>query len=265
MAMPFLKAVTTDKGVNLLNRAQAGEGIIVFTRMAIGNGVYNSEEKSPEKLKTAVNLKNLKNSYKLSSTRREEDNNVKVTAIISNQDLISKEAIITEGYDINEIGLFAKIMGDVEDILLSIAVTSGEKGDYMPPFTGSETAQITQNYIVAISNDLKINLKYSDAAVAFKEDVDKQLKDFKNEVSAEQNKLNKALTKAIKDIADSKGASTTTFNPDGSVTEENSLEIVKTVFNADKSITERHEYKNGTVKVLKTVFQGNKVITTVEG
>ena len=87
----------------------------------------------------------------------------------------------------------------------------------------------------------------------------------KKEIKAEQAELKKELAKAIKDIADSKGASKTTFNPDGSVTEENSLETVKTVFNADKSITERHEYKNGTVKVLKTVFQGNKVITTVEG
>ena len=72
----------------------------------------------------------------------------------------------------------------------------------MPAFTGKETAQIIQNYIVSISNDLEISLKYSDAAVAFKSDVDKQLADFKKQVSEEQTELNKALSKAIKDIAD---------------------------------------------------------------
>ena len=132
----------------------------------------------------------------------------------------------------------------------------------MPAFTGKETAQIIQNYIVSISNDLEISLKYSDAAVAFKSDVDKQLADFKKQVSAEQTELNKSLAKAIKDIADSKGASTTTFNADGSIVTENSLETITTVFNADKSITERHAYKNGTSKTLKTVFEGKKIITT---
>jgi len=160
-------------------------------------------------------------------------------------------------------GLFAKIEGDSENTLLSIAVTSGEHGDFLPAFTGKETAQIIQNYIVSISNDLEISLKYSDAAVAFKSDVDKQLADFKKEVSAEQAELNKALAKAIKDIADSKGASTTTFNSDGSIVTENSLETITTIFNkTDKSILEKHAYKNGTTKTLKTVFEGKKIITT---
>lgn len=96
-----------------------------------------------------------------------------------------------------------------------------------------------------------------------KEQVESKLQTFKNEISASQAELNKALEKAIKDIADSKGASTTTFNADGSITTENSLETVTTTFNkADKSILEKHAYKNGTSKTLKTVFEGRKIITT---
>ena len=262
MAMPFLKAVTTDRGINLLTRSQAGDGIIIFTKMAIGNGIYSSQEKSFEQLRSAESLRGIKNSYRLSAARREGVSNVKVTAIISNQDPITKEAVVTEGYYINEIGLFAKIEGDNEDTLLSIAVTSGEQGDYMPPFTGSETAQIVQNYIVAISNDLKINMEYSDAAVAFKEDVDRQLSDFKSEVSAKQEELSQALTKAIKDIADSKGASEVTFNPDKSITEVNSLVTITTRRNPDKSFTEHYVYTDGRTKTLKTIISGNKIITT---
>ena len=263
MPMPFLKAVTTEKGVELLNRSQAGEGIITFLAIATGSGVYNNTEKNPESLKKATNLKASKNFYKISEVRKEGTNSVKVTAVICNQDPVTKEAVVTEGYNINEIGLFAKIEGDSENTLLSIAVTSGEHGDFLPAFTGKETAQIIQNYIVSISNDLEISLKYSDAAVAFKSDVDKQLADFKKEVSAEQAELNKSLAKAIKDIADSKGASTTTFNADGSIVTENSLETITTIFNkTDKSILEKHAYKNGTTKTLKTVFEGKKIITT---
>ena len=180
MPMPFLKAVTTEKGVELLNRSQAGEGSITFFAIATGSGVYSNMEKNPESLKKATNLKASKNFYKISEVRKEGANSVKVTAVIGNQDSVTKEAVVTEGNNINEIGLFAKIEGDSENTLLSIAVTSGEQGDYLPAFTGKETAQIIQNYIVSISNDLEISLKYSDGAVAFKKDVDRQLEEFGN-------------------------------------------------------------------------------------
>ena len=98
-----------------------------------------------------------------------------------------------------------------------------------------------------------------------KEQVESKLQTFKNEISESQAELNKALEKAIKDIADSKGASTTTFNTDGSIVTENSLETITIVFNADKSITERHVYKNGTTKTLKTVFDGKTIRTTEVG
>ena len=197
MPMPFQKAVTTEKGVELLNRSQAGEGVITFVAIATGNGVYSELEKRPENLRKLTNLKTSKNFYKISAVKREGINSIKATSIISNQDPVTKEALVTEGYSINEVGLFAKIEGDLEDTLLSIAVTSGEHGDYIPAFTGKETAQIVQNYIVSISNDLEISLKYSDAAVAFKSDVDKQLADFKAEISEEQDSLNKTLKETI--------------------------------------------------------------------
>lgn len=96
--------------------------------------------------------------------------------------------------------------------------------------------------------------------------VDKQLSDFKAEISASQAELNKSLNKAIKDIADSKGASTTTFNADGSIVTENSLETVTTTFNkVDKSILEKHEYKGGLVKNFKTIFEGKAIRTTEVG
>ena len=96
-----------------------------------------------------------------------------------------------------------------------------------------------------------------------KEQVEAKLQTFKNEISASQAELNKSLEKAIKEIADSKGESVTTFNPDGSIVTVNSLEVITTTFDkADKSILEKHAYKNGTSKTLKTVFENKKIITT---
>lgn len=99
-----------------------------------------------------------------------------------------------------------------------------------------------------------------------KEQVESKLQTFKNEISESQAELNKSLEKAIKDIADSKGASTTTLNADGSITTVNSLVTITTTFNkADKSILEKHAYKNGTTKTLKTVFEGKTIRTTEVG
>lgn len=96
-----------------------------------------------------------------------------------------------------------------------------------------------------------------------KEQVESKLQTFKNEISASQAELNKSLEKAIKDIADSKGESVTTFNPDGSIVTENSLETITTNINkAEKSITSKHDFKNGISKTLKTVFEGKTIRTT---
>ena len=166
MAMPFLRAVITDVGISLLNRVQNGEGTIVFTRMSIGNGVYSTGEKKAEILRRVEGLRSLKNSYELSGVVKLDNNSVKTAALISNQDPVTKKAVITEG----------------------------EQGDYIPAFTGRETAQITQNFIVSISNGVNINLKYSGGAVALREDLERHADNMDIHVSKElKEKIDKAL------------------------------------------------------------------------
>lgn len=96
-----------------------------------------------------------------------------------------------------------------------------------------------------------------------KEQVESKLQTFKNEISESQAELNKSLAKAIKDIADSKGESVTTFNPDGSIVTINSLETITTNINkAERSITSKHDFKNGLIKTFKTVFESKTIRTT---
>lgn len=172
MPQPFLNAVITDDGIALLTKAQAGEAQIEFTRMAVGNGKYSDEEKKMGSLQLRSELKSIKNSYSFASVSVFEEHSVKLTAFITNYDAVKKEAVIDEGYYINEIGLFAKPQGGAEDteILYSIAVTSGDRGDFMPPYNGYNAAQITQDYYATVNNSAEVKIN-STGAPALAEDV----------------------------------------------------------------------------------------------
>lgn len=167
MPQPFNNAVMTDGGAALLTRAQAGEIRIEFTRMAVGSGSYTADEKTLARLQQATGLKALKNSYTLSDVDVFSDHSVKVTALITNQDPVTKETLVTAGYYINEIGLYAKPSGGASgtEILYSIAVTSGTNGDFMPPYNGYNPAQIMQDYFATVNNSAEITINTAGAAL----------------------------------------------------------------------------------------------------
>lgn len=172
MPQPFNNAVMTRDGATLLTRAQAGEIKIKFTRIAIGNGKYLADEKTFPMLQEQKELKSSKNSYPLSGIEVYSEHSVKITAIITNKDIITGETIIHEGYFINEMGLFAKPEDgdDSTEVLYSITVTSGENGDFMPPYNGYNPAQITQEYFATVSNTAEVTINYA-GAVATAEQV----------------------------------------------------------------------------------------------
>lgn len=167
MPQPFNNAVMTDSGVSLLTQAQAGKIKIEFTRIAVGNGSYTTEEKTMAKLQLAKALKSEKNSYTLSDISIYSDYAVKVTALITNQDPVTKDTLVTAGYYINEIGLFAKPADgkDSEEVLYSIAVSSGTNGDFMPPYNGYNPAQITQDYYATVNNSGAVTINTAGAAM----------------------------------------------------------------------------------------------------
>lgn len=172
MPQPFNNAVMTDDGIALLTKAQAGEVRIEFTCMAAGSGEYTADEKSLAYLQECTALKSWKNSYPLSSISVFKEHSVKITAFIMNYDAVRKEVLVEEGYYINEIGLFAKPLGGADDteVLYSIAVTAGDRGDFMPPYNGYNVAQITQDYYVTVNNSAAITIDTT-GAPALAEDI----------------------------------------------------------------------------------------------
>lgn len=166
MPQPFINAVMTNAGANILTRSQAGEGAVVFTRIVTGNGQYADTEKNISTLQNMTELRCEQNSYKPSEITQIDEFSVKITALISNVDPMTHKALVKSSYNINEMGLYAKIAGDETDVLYSITVVSGEQGDLMPPYSGENPAQIVQGWIATVSNTAEVSVELPAGAVA---------------------------------------------------------------------------------------------------
>lgn len=173
MPQPFNNAIMTDSGAALLTRAQAGACKMEFTRIAVGDGIYTEKEKVPGILQQQNELKSLRNAYALSDISVNNTYSVKVTALISNQDPVTGEALITSGYYINEMGLYAREADNeaAPEVLYSIAVVSGETGDFIPPYNGFNPVQIIQDYYATVNNSADVTLLVGSGAVALAEDL----------------------------------------------------------------------------------------------
>ena len=253
----FTKLIITNKGKELLSEVATSTNKIEFTRVSTTDRGYTENE-----IAGLTDLAGIKQINHISNIVVQAGGKVKIEAAFENREL-------TEGYFIKAIGIYAKAGNDAE-VLYAVAIE--KTGRYsIPAYNNATVSAVYLKLYLAVENFEKITLEVSPGAFITTSEIGKIKDELKHENTETKTKLEQqaetlkqSLTKAIKDIADSKGASKTTFNPDGSVTEENSLETVKTVFNEDGSVTERHEYKNGLVKTIKTVFEGDKVITTVE-
>lgn len=173
MPQPFNNAVITNGGARLLTRAQAGELKIEIARIVVGSGDYTEDEKTLSFLQQQENLKAPKNSYGISDLEVYSDHSVKVAAVITNYDPGTGQTLVNEGYYINEMGLFAKEKGGgpETEVLYSIAVTSGNNGDFMPPYNGYNPAQIIQDYFVTVNNSSEVRISTGNSALALAEDV----------------------------------------------------------------------------------------------
>lgn len=167
MPQLYNDAVITDAGSVLLDRVQAGLAAIQFTRMATGNGTYTAEEKQPSALRGSTGLKSSRNSYTLSSAGVIPGGGVKLTALVTNQDPATSQTLVSEGYSITEIGLFAKERDGADDteVLYSITVATYDIGSYMPPYTGGAPAQIVQEYHAKMSDAASVSINSAGAAM----------------------------------------------------------------------------------------------------
>lgn len=252
----FTKLIITSKGKELLSEVATSTNKIEFTRVSTSDRTYTEDE-----IAGLTDLAGIKQTNHISSIAVQAGGKVKIEAAFENREL-------TEGYFIKAIGIYAKT-GNGTEALYAVAIE--KTGRYsIPPYNNATVSAVYLKLFLAVDNFEKITLEVSPGAFItsseigrIKDELKRENAETKTKLEQQGESLKQSLTKAIKDIADSKVASTTTFNADGSITTVNSLETITTAFNkVDKSITERHTYKNGTSKTLKTVFEGRKIITT---
>lgn len=154
MPQPFSDAVITAAGAALLLKVETGEAAMEITKISVGNGVYSQAERTPANLRQRTALKNRRNNYVPSHVSVVSEDSIKITTLISNLDPVTEEPLISSGYFINEIGVYAKEEGGPSstEVLYCIAVTSGSTGDYMPAYAGGGAAQITQDIYLTVGN-----------------------------------------------------------------------------------------------------------------
>ena len=195
MPQLYSNAVITDAGLALLDKAQAGTASIHFTRMATGSGTYTTDEKISSVLRKSTGLKSEENSYPLSSVSVVPDGGVKLSALITNQDPATGEVLVSEGYHINEIGLYAKEKDgdDSTEVLYSITVPRGDNGDYMPSYGIGAPVQIVQEYHAKTGNAIEVTIS-SAGAVMLVEDAQREFEKLKEMIGDGGSIEGKALT-----------------------------------------------------------------------
>lgn len=252
----FTKLIITNRGKAMLSEVATSTNKIEFTRVSTSDRAYIEDE-----ISGLTDLAGIKQTNHISSAAVQTGGKIKIEAAFENREL-------TEGYFIKAIGVYAKA-GSNTEVLYAVAIE--KTGRYsIPAYNNATVSAVYLKLFLAVENFEKITLEVSPGAFItvseigrIKDELKRENTETKTKLEQQGESLKQSLTKAIKDIADSKGASTTIFNADGSITTENSLETVTTTFNkADKSITERHAYKNGTTKTLKTVFESKTIRTT---
>lgn len=169
MPQLFRSAVMTNDGIALLTKAMAGECEMQFTSIAVGDGVYEGDERSFNFLQSRHDLKAKKQEVGLNSIQIVSEKCVKVKGVISNSEL-------EVGYYMNEMGIFCQEKDNpATKILYSLAILLDDipVGDYMPPYNGVNPASVLQEYYATVSSADDVTIEIIEGTYALAEDFEK--------------------------------------------------------------------------------------------
>lgn len=152
----------TKAGKALLAKAQAGQTSIQITKVQTGSGSYSSGEN----LEDRTALKTPKQTFPIQSKSiSDADNTLILKIAITNK---SETETLSTGYDITELGIFAKDPQKGE-ILYSIATAS--TSDYMPAYNGVIPSVINLSYYLEVANAASVTIN-SAGALALQADLE---------------------------------------------------------------------------------------------
>ena len=155
----FNSHIITNAGRNLLARALAGEGKVLFTKAAFG------DQKHSGNLREVTELKNKKLDLNVMNIRNDNG-----TAILTVQ--ISNENV-EQSFQTEEFGVYAKIEGDITEILYSY--TTAVSADTFPNNRLGKTYESIQDIYMAISSDIEAEIYVRDGVIYLTRDIANQV------------------------------------------------------------------------------------------
>ena len=155
----FNSHIITNAGRNLLARALAGEGKVIFTKAAFGDQKYSGN------LREVTELKNKKLDLNVMNIRNDNGTAV-LTVQISNQN-------IEQSFQTEEFGVYAKIENDVSEVLYSY--TTAVSADTFPNNRLGKTYESIQDIYMAISSDVEAEIYVRDGVIYLTRDIANQV------------------------------------------------------------------------------------------
>ena len=155
----FNSHIITNAGRNLLARALAGEGKVIFTKAAFGN------QKHSGNLREVTELKNKKLDLNVMNIRNDNGTAV-LTVQISNEN-------VEQSFQTEEFGVYAKIEGDITEILYSY--TTAVSADTFPNNRLGKTYESIQDIYMAISSDIEAEIYVRDGVIYLTRDIANQV------------------------------------------------------------------------------------------
>ena len=155
----FNSHIITNAGRNLLARALAGEGKVLFTKAAFG------DQKHSGNLREVTELKNKKLDLNVMNIRNHNGTAV-LTVQISNEN-------VEQSFQTEEFGVYAKIEGDITEILYSY--TTAVSADTFPNNRLGKTYESIQDIYMAISSDIEAEIYVRDGVIYLTRDIANQV------------------------------------------------------------------------------------------
>ena len=151
--------IITNTGRNLLARALAGEGKIIFTKAAFG------DKKHTDNLREVTELKSKKLDLNVMNVRNDNG-----TAILTVQ---VTNKYVEHSFPIEEFGVYAKIEGDEAEVLYSY--TTATAADTFPNNRLGQTFESIQDVYMAISTETEAEIYVRDGVIYLTRDIANQV------------------------------------------------------------------------------------------
>ena len=174
----YNNSVQTDKGRVLETRSRNGEGTIEFVCIKTGAGIYSDEERL--RLREMTDLKEMKQEFRFSGIKPEKEYDyLLLESVIKNEGM-------EEGYYFTEVGIYARIRGEEENVLYCIGLV--DEPDYIPPHTNGKTYEIVLQSLIKCYDAEHITIEYADTVYATAESLMEHISDKNNphDMTAEQ-------------------------------------------------------------------------------